>query len=44
MQATLDNWCGIMLRVYSGLILVLRPANEWRRYFVTTSIIGRVQD
>ena len=27
----------------SGLILVLRPANERRRYFVTTSLIGWVQ-
>ena len=26
-----------------GLILGLRPANERRRYFVTTSLIGRVQ-
>ena len=25
-----------------GLILVLRPANERRRYFVTTSLIGWV--
>ena len=27
----------------AGLILVLRPANERRRYFVTTSLIGSVQ-
>ena len=27
----------------SGLILGLRPANERRRYFVTTSLIGWVQ-
>ena len=26
-----------------GLILDLRPANERRRYFVTTSLIGRAQ-
>ena len=26
-----------------GLILGLRPANERRRYFVTTSLIGWVQ-
>ena len=26
--------------VYTGLILGLRPANERRRYFVTTSLIG----
>ena len=25
------------------LILGLHPANEWRRYFVTTSLIGCVQ-
>ena len=28
----------------SALILCLRPANERRRYFVTTSLIGWVQD
>ena len=28
----------------SGLILGLRPANERRRYFVTTSLIGWAQD
>ena len=28
------------LQDYSGLILSLRPANERRRYFVTTSLIG----
>ena len=27
----------------SGLIPVLRPANERRRYFVTTSLIGWAQ-
>ena len=27
----------------AGLILGLRPANERRRYFVTTSLIGWVQ-
>ena len=27
-------------KTYSGLILGLRPANERRRYFVTTSLIG----
>ena len=35
-----------MEQVYSykaGLILGLRPANEGRRYFVTTSLIGRAQ-
>ena len=29
--------------VYAGLILGLRPANERRRYFVTTSLIGWTQ-
>ena len=29
--------------IYTGLILGLRPANERRRYFVTTSLIGWVQ-
>ena len=28
---------------YAGLILGLRPANEIRRYFVTTSLIGWAQ-
>ena len=28
---------------YSGLILGLHPANERRRYFVTTSLIGWTQ-
>ena len=29
--------------IYAGLILGLRPANERRRYFVTTSLIGWAQ-
>ena len=29
--------------MYAGLILGLHPANERRGYFVTTSLIGRVQ-
>ena len=29
--------------VVAGLILGLRPANERRRYFVTTSLIGWAQ-
>ena len=33
----------VMLPI-SGLILGLRPANEIRRYFVTTSLIGWVQN
>ena len=32
-----------ILYLMSGLIPGLRPANERRRYFVTTSLIGRVQ-
>ena len=31
------------LHSYTGLILGLRPANERRRYFVTTSLIGWLQ-
>ena len=31
------------LKHISGLILGLRPANERRRYFVTTSLIGLAQ-
>ena len=34
---------GFYLHVYNaGLVLVLRIANERRRYFVTTSLIGWV--
>ena len=33
----------IILGVYSGLIPGLRPANERRCYFVTTSLIDWVQ-
>ena len=32
-----------IITVIAGLILGLRPANERRRYFVTTSLIGWVQ-
>ena len=32
-----------MLPVNSGLILGLHPANERRRYFVATSLIGWAQ-
>ena len=33
--------CGLLIYYgYTGLILRLRPANERRRYFVTTSLIG----
>ena len=32
-----------ILYVYSELILGLRPANERRGYYVTTSLIGWVQ-
>ena len=27
----------------SGLILGVHPANDWRRYFVTTSLVGWVK-
>ena len=37
-KATLKN-----MSLYTGLILCLRPANERRRYFVTTSLTGWVQ-
>ena len=33
----------MQLQDASGLILGLRPANERRRYFVTTSLIGWAQ-
>ena len=33
----------IQYDMMTGLILGLRPANERRRYFVTTSLIGWVQ-
>ena len=33
----------IYIYTYLGLILGLRPANERRRYFVTTSLIGWAQ-
>ena len=36
------NWSQNNSRV-TGLILGLHPANERRRYFVTTSLIGWVQ-
>ena len=32
-----------MMDWHTGLILGLRPANERRRYFVTTSLIGWAQ-
>ena len=35
--------CEIYVFVGSGLILGLRPANERRDYFVTTSLIGWAQ-
>ena len=35
-----DHWCMYM---WAALILGLRPANERRRYFVTTSLIGWAQ-
>ena len=33
----------LLARNITGLILGLRPPNERRRYFVTTSLIGGVQ-
>ena len=36
-------WMGTKLPHGSGMILGLRPANERRRYFVTTSLIGWAQ-
>ena len=44
--ATTENTVRPPLGYYitvSGLILGLRPANEGRRYFVTTSLIGWAQ-
>ena len=38
-----ENWRVIVVHHFTGLILGLRPANERRRYFVTTSLIGRAQ-
>ena len=35
--------CAKMIFYITGLILGLRPANERRRYFVTTSLIGWAQ-
>ena len=35
--------CNVRQELCSGLILGLRPANEKRRYFVTTSLIGWAQ-
>ena len=39
------SWChgDLHRQVIAGLILGLGPANERRRYFVTTSLIGRTQ-
>ena len=39
---TMDELC-LNLKGESELILGLRPANERRRYFVTTSLIGWMQ-
>ena len=38
-----ERVCSSWYMVISGLILGLRPANEIRRYFVTTSLIGWAQ-
>ena len=37
------NTTGMMIEAIPGVILRLRPANERRRYFVTTSLIGWAQ-
>ena len=37
------TWHSRYLVIFSGLTLGLRPANERRRYFVTTSLVGWVQ-
>ena len=37
------KWPLTNARMLAGLILGLRPANERRRYFVTTSLIGWAQ-
>ena len=39
----IDNTVGGSLRLWQPADLGLRPANERRRYFVTTSLIGWVQ-
>ena len=33
-------WYWLCIRIYTGLILGLRPANERRRYKVTPSLVG----
>ena len=39
----MQSWQEPIKGNYAGLILGLLPANERRRYFVTTSLIGWVQ-
>ena len=39
----LNKTMQFILKLYSGLILGLLPANERRRYFITTSPIGFMQ-
>ena len=41
-QYKIQQTACMIYRIYSELILGLRPANERRRYFVTTSLIGWV--
>ena len=43
MNIRLANQAAGVLQVGSGLILGLRPVNERRHYFVTTSLIGLAQ-
>ena len=38
-----QQWCAVNNNNDSELILGLRPTNERRRYFVTTSLIGWAQ-
>ena len=36
-------YVAVTLDALQGWFQNLRPANEWRRYFITTSLIGGVQ-
>ena len=42
-QRHLGGWSKLVKAMHSELILGLRPANERRRYFVATSLIGWTQ-
>ena len=43
LKVILANPMNIESICYAGLIIGVRPANEKRRYFVTTSLIGWAQ-